>query len=111
MGSKDAKGGRANAVFKRYWNGVATSRDPWAYNSSKGTLSKNMQQHIDYCMSQDPDNPIMVSKQVKWSPGLSDRLKKTQIQNSLNPIYVLHFTDHFSNNTYILIKYLHIDQQ
>ena len=76
MGSKDAKAGKGHAVFKNYWIGVATSRDVWAYNSSKKMLSKNMKMHMEYCNSQNPENPVMNPKKAKWSPGLSDRLQK-----------------------------------
>ena len=78
IGDREAK--TENIVFKRYWNGVATSRDMWSYNSSKTNLGKNMKRHIGYCMSQNPDEPIFDSKQAKWSPGLSDRLKRSPKQ-------------------------------
>ena len=71
-------------LFKQYWIGVATSRDAWAYNSSRNELSINMKRHINYCDSQDPDNPVMDSKQAKWSPGLSDRLKNNKKKNLPN---------------------------
>ena len=77
MGSKDAKKGKENAMFRNYWIGVATSRDTWAYNSFKNELSKNMKIHIDYCNKYGPKQPDNIDyRKVKWSPGLSDRLKK-----------------------------------
>ena len=77
MGSKDAKFGREAALFKRFWNGVATSRDTWAYNSSENMLAKNMSTHIKYCNEYGPEQPKNTDhKRAKWSPGLSDRLKK-----------------------------------
>ena len=80
MGSKDAKKGKENALFRNYWIGVATSRDVWAYNSSKAELAKNMQKHIEYCNLQDPENPIINSKKAKWSRELSNRLQKSRKQ-------------------------------
>ena len=76
IGSKDAKKGKSNAVFRTYSNGVVTARDVWAYNSSKTTLSKNMQLHIDYCNSQDIVNPVYDPKNAKWDSDLSRKLKK-----------------------------------
>jgi predicted helicase len=47
LGSKEAKAGNADAVFRIYGRGLATSRDAWAYNFSKDTLESNMKAHID----------------------------------------------------------------
>ena len=35
-------------IFKHYSNGVKTNRDAWAYNFHRNTLTKNMQQTIEY---------------------------------------------------------------
>ena len=78
MGSKDAKKGRGDAVFSIYSRGIGTSRDAWAYNSSKKELSKNMKCHIDYCKSQNWDNPIVDPKRVKWTPNLTRFLKRSK---------------------------------
>ncbi len=76
IGSKDAKSGRGNAVFRIYSPGVVTGRDAWTYNSSKKELSANMRTHIDYCNSQDLDNPVINPKKAKWSEGLSVAIKR-----------------------------------
>ena len=77
IGSRNTSTKKTNSkIFLKYWNGLASSRDTWVYNTSKSNLSENMKQHITYCNDQDPDNPIFDSKQAKWSPGLSDRLKR-----------------------------------
>ena len=77
MGSKKAKlGTDTPTIFKNYSMGVGSSRDIWAYNSSKNELEKNMKRHIIYCNNQDPDNPIINSKKAKWSSELSKKLKK-----------------------------------
>ena len=64
------------AIFKIYSGGVNTSRDVWVYNSSKNTLSKNMKHHIDYCNSQNLDNPKFNAKHAKWDGELSKKLKR-----------------------------------
>lgn len=76
MGSKDAKAGRANSVFKTYANGVKTKRDVWVYNSSSEKLTENMKTHINYCNLQDLNKPIINSKKAKWSGELSTALKR-----------------------------------
>ena len=91
MGSKNAKKGKENTLFGTYANGVKTKRDIWVYNSSVNELSKNMKIHIDYCNSQDLDNPVIDSKKAKWSGELSSALKrhgkqtfnKNKIRNAL----------------------------
>ncbi|KAB2893507.1 MAG: DNA helicase [Chlorobi bacterium] len=47
LGSKEAKAGKADAVFKVVSNGVKTNRDVWAYNFNKDVLSSNMRNHIN----------------------------------------------------------------
>ena len=76
MGSKEAKSGKGNAIFRLYSNGIVTARDVWIYNSSKSELSKNMKRHIDYCNSQDLINPLIDPKRAKWSPELSNSLNR-----------------------------------
>ena len=77
MGTKEAKAGnKSNTMFKLYSMGITTSRDAWAYNYSKDEIIKNMKRTITYCNKQDLDKPIMDNKYAKWSPGLTDRLRK-----------------------------------
>ena len=76
LGSKDAKRGKANAVFREHSKGALTTRDAWAYNSSEKELSKNMKTHIEYCNRQDWDNPETDSAKAKWSSDLSRALKR-----------------------------------
>ena len=77
IGSKDAKKGNGNAVFRSYSAGVATGRDVWIYNTSKKQLEKNMQTHIDYCNSQDLGKPVIDAKKAKWSEELSAAIRRT----------------------------------
>ncbi len=76
LGSKDAKAGKGNALFRTYSLGIGTNRDVWAYNSSKKKLSKNMKKHIQYCNTQNLDVPIYDPTQAKWTPTLSKLLKR-----------------------------------
>lgn len=46
LGSKEAKAGRAEAVFSTVSNGVKTNRDIWAYNFTKDALISHMRTHI-----------------------------------------------------------------
>ena len=76
MGSKKAKSGKGNAVFRIYSGGVVTARDVWIYNSSKRGLSKNMRRHIAYCNKQDLNHPKIDPRQAKWANELSDSLAR-----------------------------------
>ena len=68
---------REHAIFQIYSRGVNTSRDSWAYNTSKYTLTKNMEVHIDYANSQtDPSNPEINPKKGVFTRGLKQKLKK-----------------------------------
>lgn len=81
LGNEDAKAKRPNApitIFTAYSNGVGTSRDHWAYNSSKTVLTMNMERHINHCVKQDPDNPDQNPKKCKWNDELADRLKRAK---------------------------------
>ena len=76
MGSKAAKAGDGNAVFRIYSNGIATGRDAWLFNSSRAVLAENMRRHIDYCNSQNPNSPKMDPRQAKWTGELSASLAR-----------------------------------
>ena len=47
MGNKD-RNITENIIFKNYSNGIATNRDPWAYNFSYEKLEKNMDSMIHF---------------------------------------------------------------
>ena len=76
MGSKKAKSGKGNAVFRMFSLGIVTNRDAWLYNSSRSELAKNMTRHINYCNRQDLDNPKIDPKQAKWTRDLSNSLAR-----------------------------------
>ena len=77
MGSKEGKRGKTDhVIFGRYSRGLATSRDDWAYNTSKEELEKNMRRHINYCNKQDLDNFVVDPTQAKKNSSVIERLKK-----------------------------------
>lgn len=81
IGNESAKAGRPNAsitIFTKYSNGVGTSCDQWAYNSSKTVLAANMKSHVNYCIKQDFNNPQRNPKKAKWSDELGERLKRAK---------------------------------
>ncbi len=78
MGSKAAKAGRSNAIFRLYSSGVKTHRDMWAYNSSERELKKNMRRHIEYCNTQSLSSPKIDTKMAQWSADLKTKLKKSR---------------------------------
>lgn len=78
IGSKKAKVGKGDAIFYTYSRGIATSRDVWAYNSSKIELGKNMTRHVDYCNAQEPENPRINPKMAKFDRGLIRKLKNKE---------------------------------
>ena len=45
--TKEAKGEVVDAIFKHYSRGVTTSRDVWAYNFNRNTLTENMKGMIE----------------------------------------------------------------
>ena len=101
MGSKDGKAGKdTRSVFKNYSSGIATARDVWAYNSSRDVLSKNMRRHIDYCNSQDLDNPKFDPTQAKWTEELLNKLKKSKSTFNRNQIRIALYRPFFKKYMY-----------
>ena len=100
MGIDDTKSSKNNMLFRLYSNGVTTSRDVWVYNSSKNELVKNMSSMIDYCNKQESKNPIMDPKQVKWSPSLTDRLKRSKPKFDKNKIRISLYRPFFKQYLY-----------
>lgn len=48
LGSREAKSGEGEALFRLMSNGLKTNRDAWAYNYSAQTLEMNVAKSIDY---------------------------------------------------------------
>ena len=112
MGSKEAKSGKGkeNTIFRMYSRGIETNRDAWLYNSSISELSKNIKRHINYCNSQDLENPIMDSLQAKWSRGLSKKLARqsSKLQFKKGKIRTALYRPFFKKHVYfeeIFIEY------
>ena len=97
---RDESQKKHNGIFELHSGGISTSRDVWAYNSSKDTLSKNMKQHIDYCNSQNLDKPVFNSKQAKWSSDLSKRLKRSTSIFRRNTIRIALYRPFFKQYLY-----------
>jgi len=76
IGSKEAKAGKTNAVFRMYSRGVTTNRDVWAYNSQSEILGENMKRHIEYCNMQDLSCLKINKQKAQWSQDLKTKLKK-----------------------------------
>ena len=101
IGSEIAKSsGNENAIFRLFYQGVGTSRDPWTYNSSKSDLIDNMTKHITYCNAQDLDNPIIDPTQAKWTDDLSHRLKNTTPKFNKNQIRIALYRPFFKQYLY-----------
>lgn len=88
-----AKSTNENAVFRRQGNGLATSRDSWVYNFSKGEISKNMKRQIEYCNKQDLSDRNLNKKehdprQVSWTGDLLHRLKNNKTIFDKNKIRI-----------------------
>ena len=102
MGSKDAKAGKpTQSVFKTFSLGVSTNRDVWVYNTSKNTLEKNMNIHINYANEQkDPLNPITNTKKAKFTRGLKTKLKKQKPPFNKSKIRVVLYRPFFKQWLY-----------
>lgn len=101
IGSKEAKSGIGMpTIFKKYSGGVKTNRDPWAYNSSKTELAKNMKNHINYCLKQKLDKPIFDPKQAKWTGSLTERLKKQSLKFDIDKIQLSLYRPFFKQYLY-----------
>lgn len=101
LGVKRLKPGESSSpIFKLHSGGVATSRDAWAYNTSIDQLEANMKCHIDYCNSQDLDNPVIDSKQGKWGRGLTQKIKKNKPKYDSNKIRLALYRPFFKQYLY-----------
>lgn len=103
MGTKEAKAGDGDAIFRNYGRGVATTRDTWAYNFNRDTLAANMRRTIEFYNDHvyrrrplpgkiDTDSFVNYDeKQISWSRDLKLDLQrghlaefdKTKIRESL----------------------------
>ena len=101
LGAPSTKSGRdANAIFKYYYGGVKTNRDPWAYNTSKTEVAKNMKKCINYCNAQDLNKPKIDQKRGKWTKELKDRLKRKKPRFSRSNVRIAMYRPFFEQYLY-----------
>ena len=97
MGSKTTKmekGVPVGAIFKVYSRGVTTSRDAWAYNSNRISLTENMTKMIEFYNAETArwehrtDRTANVNDfvnldhtKIKWTDRLKSELKKQAVIN------------------------------
>ena len=95
IGTKEAKAGKGeglDVIFHRFSNGISTARDAWAYNFNRNTLTDNMNRLIGtYNTEVDrwkrrenrdanvDDFVIYDDAKIKWSSGLKQKLKSSQL--------------------------------
>lgn len=68
-----------SSIFQEFSRAVGTSRDRWAYNTSKNLLKKNMRIHIEYCNAQDPLNYNEDLTRGKWDHDLPKKLARHKV--------------------------------
>lgn len=89
----DKAEGNTSAIFTIYSRGVATARDPWAYNMGRATLESNMKRMVDFynanrkryaelCIEQSkeewPDIKSVIDAdptKISWTRGLVNDAK------------------------------------
>ena len=96
MGTKETKAIRGTAlgvIFKSYSRGVNTSRDAWAYNFNRDTLTENIQKMMGFYNPQvlkwltAPEKSIVKvdnfvtynDEKISWSSGLKQKLRSGQM--------------------------------
>ena len=91
--TKAIKGTALGVIFKNYSRGINTSRDAWAYNFNRNTLTENVQKMIGFYNPQvlkwltTPEKSIVKvdnfvaynDEKVSWSSGLKQKLKSGQM--------------------------------
>ena len=95
IGTQEAKAEQSegrDVIFHRFSNGISTARDAWAYNFNRNTLTDNMNRLIGiYNAEVDrwkrrenrdtnvDDFVIYDDAKIKWSSGLKQKLKSSQL--------------------------------
>ena len=102
IGSKKQKS--KETIFKLYSSGVKTARDVWAYNSSKDTLSKNMENTIAYWNKQDLKDLNLESKidktKAQWTSDIIKKLEKNKPEFDENKIRLIQYKPFFKQYLY-----------
>ena len=89
-----------SSIFKEFSRAVGTSRDRWAYNTSKAVLEKNMRTHIDYCNSQDPLNYNEDLTRGKWDHDLPNKLDRKKVLFNRSSIRIALYRPFFKQYLY-----------
>ncbi|MFH1049501.1 MAG: type ISP restriction/modification enzyme [bacterium] len=124
MGTKEAKAGNENAIFKLYSRGVVTCRDTWAFNFNNHELNQYINKTINYyneIFTKKINNVEILNEefyndlQISWSESLINFLaRKIKIQfnnenirESLYRPYIktnLYFDKHLTERRYQFSK-------
>lgn len=117
IGDKNNKSSSAHAIFTTFSNGVKTNRDAWAYNFDTNSLSKNMQDMIDFYNKQIGASKVSTDDQkISWDQTLLADLKKNKkakfdvssIRRATYRPFIdtnLYFSRMFNNSVYQIPKY------
>lgn len=89
-----------HGIFKEFSRAVGTSRDVWAYNSSKYSLEKNMRIHITYCNSENPLNYNEDLRRGKWDHDLSRKLTRQKVPFNKSNIRISLYRPFFKQYLY-----------
>ena len=88
IGTKVARAGKENAIFRNYGRGVATCRDTWSYNFNSDYLSENIKHLIEtynehvikwikIINKPNIDNYVLNDdKKISWTRGLKQYLAR-----------------------------------
>ena len=97
--SIDGKKNDGLAVFTNYSRGIATSRDPWSYNSSRKVIARNFERCIAFYNGQiqqfqaaqqtgEEFEPSNDSAQIKWERDLLKNMQKGRYSEPFNEKFV-----------------------
>ena len=89
-----------SSIFQEFSRAVGTSRDRWAYNTSKNILEKNMRTHINYCNSQDPLNYTEDLTRGKWDHDLPKKLARHKVSFNKSNIRIALYRPFFKQYLY-----------
>lgn len=105
---KEVKAGKSgNAIFKLFSRGVATQRDEWVYDFSKGELENKVKFLVDVYEKTRSDHEYVQKNEIKWDRELAKYLErdikknfdKIEIEKALYRPFVkpnFYFDKHFN---------------
>ena len=108
MGTKEAKRDKDNhTMFTTYSRGIGTSRDAWAYNTSKTVLTENMKRMIKYC-----NDSIRKKKFIKdpklgaYTKGMEKKIKGMKQEFSEKYISTVLYRPFFKQECYFDLTFI-----